>query len=102
MEVKFFQVLHECILDVLENVLGKSGMRSIIFHIELGHYMDDPSEFHRNLYALLLNGANVVEKIIATELFRRLDIPYEERDNFDFTRCVNEARELFSKKQKVA
>ena len=74
-------------------------MKAILFHIELGHYVDDPIEFHRNLYALLGNGANVLEKIIAKELFRRLDIPYEKKGNFDFARYVNEARELFSKKQ---
>ena len=101
MESKFFQVLHECIFDVLGNVLGESGTRVIAFHIELGHYIDDPSELHRNLYALLGNGAIVLEKIIVKKLFRRLDIPYEKRGNFDFARYANEARELFLKRQKV-
>jgi hypothetical protein len=101
-EFKFFEVLHECILDGLESVLGKSCTRAIVFHIELGDYIDDAGEFHRNLYALLGLGALVLEKVIVKELFRRLDIPYEERGNFDFAGCVNEARELFLKKQKVA
>jgi hypothetical protein len=95
-------VLHECIVDGLENVLGESCTRAIVFHIELGDYIDDPSEFHRNLYALLGLGALVLEKVIVEELFRRLDIPYEQRGNFDFSEYVNEARELFLKRQKVA
>jgi hypothetical protein len=73
----------------------------IIFHIEFGQSTDDPSEFHRNLQALLGNGANVIEKIIVKELFRRLNISYEEKGDFDFARHINEARELFSERQKA-
>ncbi len=94
-EFKFSQVLYECILEVLENALSKSCMKIIMFHMDFGDYVDDPSELHRNLYTLLGDGANVLEKMIVKELFRRLDIPYEERGDFDFVRYVNEARELF-------
>jgi hypothetical protein len=101
MEFKFSQVLHDCILDVLENVQSESCVKIIIFYVESGQYVDDPSEFHINLHVLLGSGANVLEKMIVKELFRRLNIPYEERGDFDFARYVNEAGELFLKMQKA-
>ena len=63
------------------------------------HHIDDPNEFHINLHVLLGSSANVLEKIIVKELFRRLNIPYEEKGDFDSARYVNEARELFLKRK---
>jgi hypothetical protein len=101
MEFKFSQVLHDCILDVLENVLSEISVKIIIFYIESSQYIDDPNEFHINLHVLLGSSANVLEKMIVKELFRRLNIPYEEKGDFDFARYINEARELFSERQKA-
>lgn len=80
--------------------MGESGMKAILFHIELGHYIEDAGEFHRNLYEMFGDGAITLERLIAKELFRRLGLPYSERSDFDFKRCVNEGRELFIARQR--
>jgi len=100
LQFKFAEVLHECIFGVLKNVTGESGMKAILFHIELGHYVEDAEEFHKNLYEMFGDGAVILEKMITKELFRRLGLPYSERSDFDFKRCVNEARELFTVRQR--
>jgi len=95
MEFKFSQVLHECIFDGLKHILGEGGMKVVLFNIELHRYAEHPGELHENLYAIFGNGAFVLEKAIVKELFRRLNMSYEEASDFDFARYVDQARELF-------
>ena len=97
---KFSEVLHECILDVLENVIGETGMRVISLHVELGDYLEDPTELHRNLRSMFGVGAENLEKVVVKELFRRLDLCYEQRENFDFAKSVEQAKELFIARMK--
>jgi hypothetical protein len=92
---KFSEVFHECIVDVLRNLIGERWMKAILFHIELGDYLEDPTELHRNLYKIFGVGAINLEKAVAEELFRRLDLCLEERENFDFGKSVKQAREPF-------
>ena len=92
---KFSEVFHECILDVLENVIGEVGMRVISLHVELGDYLEDPMELHRNLRSIFGVGAENLEKVVVEELFRRLDLCFEERENFDFRKSVEQAKKLF-------
>jgi len=96
LQFKFAELLHECIFGVLKNVTGESGMKAILFHIELSHYIEDAGEFHKNLYEMFGDGAIILEKMIAKELFRKLGLPYSERSDFDFKKCVNEAKWLFT------
>lgn len=96
MNFKFVDILHECIFDVLKNVTGEVGMKAILLHIELGHYIKDTGEFHRNMYEMFGDGAIILEKLIAKELFTRLGLSYSEGNNFDFKKCVDEGKELFT------
>jgi hypothetical protein len=91
---KFSEVFHECIVDVLRNLIGERGMKAILFHIELGDYLEDPAELHRNLCNIFGVGAEKLEKAVAEELLQRLDLCLEERENFDFGKSVEQAREL--------
>jgi hypothetical protein len=100
MEFKFSQVLHECIINGLKDFLGETGMKAVLFNIELGQYIDDPREFHANLYAIFNQGAFSLEKAIVKELFRRLNLTYVENRTFDFARQVSQARELSMKTRK--
>ena len=96
MAFKFHQVLRECIEDGLRNVVGESGMKAVLFRIESGQFIDNPEEFHRDLCLIFNdNGAEILEKVIIKELFRRLSLLYEERDDFDFASYVNQAKEFF-------
>ena len=100
MEVKFAQTFQDCIFGVLRHVLGEVGLKAILLNMESGHYIDDPGEFHRGLHSILGSGAVVLERAIVKELFSRLNLPYEERSDFDFAECVATARNLFTARQK--
>lgn len=91
----FSQILHGCIQDGLENALGESGMKVVLLNTELTRYADHPEELHRNLYDVFKEGAFVLEKVIARELFQRLGVPYKDESDFDFARHVNRAKECF-------
>jgi len=97
---EFCQILHESILEALENALGGSGLKVVLLNVDLARYTNNPAELHRNLYHLFNEGALILEKVIVKELFRRLGLPYEEKDDFDFARHVNHAEELFAVKGK--
>lgn len=100
MEVKFAQTFQDCIFDVLRHVMGEVGLKAILLNMEFGHYMDDLGEFHRGLHSILDSGALVLERAIVKELFSRLDLPYEEKSDFDFAEYVATARNLFTARQK--
>jgi hypothetical protein len=40
-------------------------------------------------------GAENIEKVVVKELFRRLDLCFGQRENFDFAKSVEQAKELF-------
>jgi hypothetical protein len=97
---KFSEVFHESIVDVLENILGERGMKSVLFRIDLGDYLEDPTRLHRDLCIIFGMGAEHLEKLIVKELFCRLNLPFEEGESFDFGKCVEQAKELFMMKMK--
>jgi hypothetical protein len=66
----------------------------------LGNYLEDPEELHRDLSVIFGAGAESLERVILKELFRRLNIPFEEGENFDFVKSVEQARELFMVRMK--
>jgi hypothetical protein len=97
---KFSEVFHECIVDILEDILGERGMKAVLFRIELGDYLEDPARLHRDLCTIFGIGAEHLEKLIVKELFRRLNLPFEEGKSFDFGKSVEQARELFMVRMK--
>jgi hypothetical protein len=95
MEFEFFQEYHRCVLDGLKNALGESGTNAVLFNIESRRCVEDARILHKNLHAIFGDGVFIIEKVIVKELYRRLNVPYEEPEEFDFARSVNRARELF-------
>lgn len=85
---------------MLEDVIGERGMKAILFHIELGDYLEDPARLHRDLLTIFGRGAEHIEKRIVKELFGRLNLPFEEKESFDFGKSVVQARELFMARMK--
>jgi len=70
-------------------------MQAILFHLKLAQFEQDPNEFHSKLYFIFKGGAICLEKVIVKELFQRLGVTYEEREEggaFDFGNCVNVAK----------
>src|SRR5207249_2085670 len=52
-----------------------------------------PKEFHRKLQTVFGNGATVLEKVIVKDLFRKLNIPYNSQDRFDYGEALERAKE---------
>lgn len=94
----FTNIFQECVCEALKNALGEECMRTIFFHLELDQHANNPKEIHEKLCPLFKQGAEIIEKIIVKELFRRANLPYEERGNFDFERYVNLGRKFLTTK----
>lgn len=75
-------------------------MKAILFRIELGEYLENPAVLHRHLHVIFGVGAENLEKVMVKELFRRLNLCFEEEGNFDFGKSVEQARELFIARMK--
>jgi hypothetical protein len=52
-----------------------------------------PKEFHKKLQTVFGNGATVLEKVIVKDLFRKLNIPYNSQDRFDYGEALERAKE---------
>jgi hypothetical protein len=52
-----------------------------------------PKEFHKKLQTIFGNGATVLEKVIVKDLFRKLNIPYNSQEQFDYGEALGRARE---------
>jgi hypothetical protein len=52
-----------------------------------------PKEFHKKLQKIFGNGATVLEKVIVKDLFRKLNIPYNSQEQFDYGEALEKARE---------
>ncbi len=94
-QVEFQAVLRDSILEGMTNVLGETGMRAVLFHLESSQQpWDSPEQFHDNLCAIFKDGAAVLEKIMVKELFQRCGLTYPPTKDFDFQRYVDLAREM--------
>jgi hypothetical protein len=99
MESEFFQEYQRCVLDGLKNTLGESGMNAVLCNIESHRLAEDARTLHKNLHAIFGEGVFIIEKVIVKELHRRLNVPYEEPEDFDFVKSVNRAGEIFKTKR---
>ena len=53
----------------------------------------DPKEFHKKLQSVFGNGAVVLEKVIVKDLFRKLNIPYNSQERFDYGEALEKAKD---------
>ena len=53
----------------------------------------DSKEFHRKLQSVFGSGAGVLEKVIVKDLFRKLNIPYNFQERFDYGEALERAKE---------
>lgn len=96
----FAKLLHGCILDELEELIGESATKFLFFRLKLDRHIENPREFHRRLESVLSEGAVVLERSIVGGLFRRLNISYGEASPFEFGKCVDCARKIFAAEMK--
>jgi 23S rRNA U2552 (ribose-2'-O)-methylase RlmE/FtsJ len=75
------------------SVLGVSSARSVIFHAHLLDQLTDPEKFHNALSSVLKQGTEVVEKVIVSDLYRRLGLSLGD-DHMEFVDAVTFAIEM--------
>ena len=97
---EFSTMLGECIQYVLKIVLGEKPAQIIFSRLQSLDISTNPRKFHDALYPVFKRGAVVLEKVIVKELFQRLNVPYEEKELFDFESEVNFAKQVFTSRMK--
>ena len=90
---EFSEILRESIVDGVRLVLGEDVMKAVFLHLGPIQF-ENPSEFHNKLSCIFKQGAEVLEKMIVKELYQKLDVPYEDKGDFNFERYVNHARDF--------
>src|SRR3989441_12770611 len=53
----------------------------------------DPKEFHRKLQSVFGTGATVLKKVIVKDLFRKLNVPYNSQERFDYGEALERAKD---------
>jgi hypothetical protein len=84
-------------------VLGESVKHAIYYHVERKHQLrreeipEKIESFHKALQSLLGAGAEVLEKLIAKDLYGRLGLNFEEHEGWTIVDYVNQGEK--SRKQ---
>jgi len=85
--------------------LGENPRKAIYFHLKRGFELQResiPKEtdgFSQALNTIFGPGAQIIEKFILKELYRRLELNFEEKEGFTFADYVREAKKLTGKKE---
>jgi hypothetical protein len=96
----FEALLEQTIKESVRDLLGESSMLAIMYHLKMDNPAKDPALFHERLYQLLRAPALVVEEMIIKDLFRKLDVQYIPKGEFEFVRYSNAARQAYASKEK--
>ena len=99
-ETSFAEMVKESFREGLTALIGKSGMEAVYINFKLQDNLMNPKATHQALVpAFKERGAEILERAVAKELFRRIDERYEPGDNFSYEHQFNRARELFVARQ---
>jgi len=58
----------------ITNMLGEETLETIIFHTQLDKCYHDPKLLHKRLCTMFEAGAAAIEKVIAKEMFKILNL----------------------------
>jgi len=94
-DADFFLLMRECILNGMEKVLGKSGVASTSYYVELATCIERPAKFYARLSSLYRSGTWVLENAILTELFGRIGLSFRRRKGYSYPDYVYEAGRVF-------
>lgn len=81
-------IVKESIDQSMRDLLGGTGAQATLFHIGLSHYESETREFHVRLYSIFRTGSATVERMIVRDLYKRLNIPFDDWSDFDYERSV--------------
>jgi hypothetical protein len=98
----------ETLLEAVDYALLAFGEepRKIIYHhlnkgfqLQKENILEDADKFSDALNTLLGPGAEVIEKLIVKNLYRKLNLNFEEKANFEIDDYINLAREVAKREQ---
>lgn len=93
--------IEKIILDAVDEglkTLGESGKQAIFFHLERTYSIKKsdipkkPDAFAEGLEKIFGGGATVIQKIILENLYSKLGLKYEDRDDYSFTDYLNDIK----------
>ncbi|MDH5450686.1 MAG: hypothetical protein OEX77_07290 [Candidatus Bathyarchaeota archaeon] len=96
------------LLEAVDNgllSLGENPRKAIYFHLKNGfqlrreHIPKETNEFSQALNAIFGPGAKIIEKYILKELYQRLELDFEEKEDSTFADYVKEAKKLARRKE---
>jgi len=80
--------------------LGENPRKAIYFHLKRNFRLQresipkETNEFSRALNTIFGPGAKIIEKFILKELYRRLELNFEDKEDFTFADYIREAKKL--------
>ena len=96
-DVRFNETIFEAVNEGLL-ALGESVRHAIyyyiakIYQIKCEEIPDRIAEFHEALRGLFGAGAEALERLIAKKLYEKLDLSFEEHENWTFVEYVENAK----------
>lgn len=94
-DADFFLMMRDSFLAGMEKVLGKAGVESTFYHLELTTCVETPVKFHTRLSSMYRSGTSLLESAILTELFRRIGLSFRMRKGCSYPDYVYEAGRVF-------
>lgn len=96
-KTEFPELLRVSTTNAITSMLGEKALETIIFHTQLDKCYHDPKLLHERLCTMFEEGAAAIEKVIVREMFKILNLDYDQRGNFDFERYVLIAKRHITK-----
>jgi len=85
--------------------LGENPRKAIYFHLKRNFRLQrenipkETNEFSKALNTIFGPGAKIIEKFILKELYRRLELNFEDKEDFTFADYITEAKKLVERER---
>jgi hypothetical protein len=90
--------LKETIDGTLRDLLGEESRKATLFHLQVPNYEEHPREFHVHLGGMFKLGAPVIEKMIIRDVYKVLNLRFDDEANFDYEKSMNYAFRVASER----
>ncbi len=98
---RFIEIFAESIHEALQDIVGESPAKALLFHLNFPESAKQSDEFATNLRRLLRDGSPVVENAMVKRLWSKLGLmPVHMSDSASFVERIRRARELFEEKER--
>jgi hypothetical protein len=94
----FAEIFYNSVEAGFKQILGESGSRATLYHLRFRKGKTTPVEFHEELVTMFHAGAEAIEKVVVTELYKSLESESEIRSGYSFAKHVQLANKIHSAK----